>query len=160
MTHPSLGAPPRSRKAGFPDAAARIRAQQDRLAGQALQVAMDADATIAERYDEIGLRQLLRDTALLIERVGMSVEEGDVRPAHDYAEWTAPTYRRRRVPMDDLINLCEGIRAVLPSVLAPGELPSASEALDAAIATYKWHRRLAGDARKRNALLQWLYKGA
>ena len=62
--------------------------------------------------------------------------------------------------MDDLINLCEGIRAALPSVLAPGELPRPSEALDAAIATYKWHRRLAGDARKRNALLQWLYKGA
>ena len=56
------------------------------------------------------------------------------------------TYRRRRVPMDDLIALCEGLRAALPSVLAPGELPPASEALDAAIAAYNWHRRLAGDA--------------
>jgi hypothetical protein len=160
MTHPSLGAPPPSRTAGFPDAADRIRVHQDRLAGQALRVAMNADRTLAERYDETGLRQLLRDTALLLERVGICVEEGDVQPAHDYAEWTAPTYRRRRVPMDDLITLCEGIRSVLPSILAPGELPAASEALDAAIATYKWHRRLAGDARKRNPLLQWLYKGA
>ena len=80
---------------------------------------MDADRTIAERYDEIGLRHLLRDTALLIERVSMSVEEGDVRPAHDYAEYTTATYRRLRVPMDDLITLCEGIRAALPCVLAP-----------------------------------------
>ena len=32
-------------------------------------------------------------------------------------------------------------------------------ALDAAIAVFKWHRRLAGDARKRNALLQLIYKG-
>ena len=27
------------------------------------------------------------------------------------------------------------------------------------IAVYRWHRRLAGDGRKRNALLQLLYKG-
>ena len=32
-------------------------------------------------------------------------------------------------------------------------------AIDAAIAKYRWHRRIAGDARKRNALLQLLYKG-
>ncbi len=121
---------------------------------------MDADPTIRERHDDTGLRQRLRDTSLLLERVAMSVESGDVGPAHDYAEWTAPVYRRRHVPLDDLISLCEGIRSVLPSVLAPGELPLASGALDSAIDVYKWHRRLAGDARKRNALLQWLYKGA
>ena len=46
-----------------------------------------------------------------------------------------------------------------PSVLAPGELPLASEALDEAIGRYRWHRRIAGDARKKNALLQLLYKG-
>jgi hypothetical protein len=56
--------------------------------------------------------------------------------------------------------LCEGLRAAFPSVLTPAELPVASAALDAAIAGYRWHRRLAGDARKRNALLQLLYKGA
>ena len=50
--------------------------------------------------------------------------------------------------MDDLIALCEGLRAALPSVLAPGELPLAGEALDAAIEAYRWHRRIAGDARK------------
>jgi hypothetical protein len=31
--------------------------------------------------------------------------------------------------------------------------------LDEAIAVYRWHRRIAGDARKRNALLQLIYKG-
>ncbi len=35
----------------------------------------------------------------------------------------------------------------------------ADATLDAAIKVYRWHRRLAGDARKRNALLQLLYKG-
>ena len=43
--------------------------------------------------------------------------------------------------------------------LAPSELPDAEKALDAAIAQYRWHRRLAGDARKRNAFLQFIYKG-
>ena len=33
-------------------------------------------------------------------------------------------------------------------------------AIDAAIAVFKWNRRIAGDARKRNKLLQFLYKGA
>ena len=61
--------------------------------------------------------------------------------------------------MDDLIGLCEGLRSAFPSVLAPGELPLATASLDAAIEGYRWHRRLAGDARKKNALLQLLYKG-
>ena len=47
----------------------------------------------------------------------------------------------------------------LPAVLAPEELPAAGRALDEAIAQYRWHRRLAGDARKRNAFLQFIYKG-
>ena len=121
---------------------------------------MDADASIDERYDESGLRHLLRDAELLLERVALAVESGDPASAHDYAEWTAPVYRRRGVPMDDVVALCEGLRAAVPTVLAPGEMPAASEALDAAIEVYRAHRRLAGDARKRNAFLQLLYKGA
>ena len=50
--------------------------------------------------------------------------------------------------MDDLVALCDGLRAALPSVLAPGELAAAGEALDAAIGVYRWHRRIAGDARQ------------
>ena len=151
--------PPPDRTAGYPDAAARIRVDQARLAARALRVAMDADPTIETRYDEAGLRHLLRDVELLAERVAYCVEADDPRPAHDYAEWTAPVYRRRRVPMDDLVALCDGLRAVFPSVLAPAELGSASEALDAAIKAYRWHRRIAGDARRRNPILAFLYKG-
>jgi hypothetical protein len=61
--------------------------------------------------------------------------------------------------MGDLVALCEGLRAAFPSVLTPGEMTPASEALDAAITSYRWHRRIAGD-RKRNPILQLLYKGA
>jgi hypothetical protein len=61
--------------------------------------------------------------------------------------------------MDDLVALCDGLRTALPSVLTPTETTSAGAALDAAIEVYRWHRRLAGDGRRKNALLQFLYKG-
>jgi hypothetical protein len=122
-------------------------------------VAMDTDPTFERRYDEAGLRQLLRDAELLSERVSLSVETAQPDLAREYAEWTAPVYRRRGTSMDDVVALCEGLRAALPSVLAPGELTPAGQALDAAIKAYRWHRRIAGDARRKNAFLQFLYKG-
>lgn len=159
VTHPSLGLPPLSMTAGSPEAAKRIRVSAARLAARALTVAMQADPTIRERYDEAGQRHLLHDAELLAERVALAVASGNTLPASDYAEWTSIVYRRKAVPMDDLVALCEGLRAALPSALAPDELPSANAALDAAIAVYRWHRRIAGDARKRNRLLQFIYKG-
>jgi hypothetical protein len=159
VSHPSLGLPPHDRTAGLPEAAARIRSNQERLAARALRVAMDADPTLEERYDEAGLRHLLRDAGLLAQRLALSLETAQPDLAREYAEWTAPVYRRRGTSMDDVVALCEGLRAALPSVLAPGELAPAGEALDAAIAAYHWHRRIAGDARRKNALLQFLYKG-
>jgi hypothetical protein len=160
VSHPSLGLPPPDPTAGFPEGAARIRNGASRLAGRALAVAVDADPTIRERHDEAGQRQLLRDAELLAERVALAVATGDPRLAAEYADMTAPVYRRKRVPMDDLMALCEGLRAALPSVLAPPELEAAGDALDAAIDVFRWHRRLAGDARKRNRFLQFIYKGA
>jgi len=159
VSHPSLGLPPSDPTAGLPEAAARIRTNEPRLAARALRVAMDADATMERRFDETGLRQLLRDAELLAERVAVSVETGQPDLAREYAEWTAPVYRRRGVSMDDVVALCEGLREAFPSVLAPGEQPAADEALDAAIKAYRWHRRIAGDARHKNAFLQFLYKG-
>ena len=159
MSHPSLGLPPSDPTAGLPDAAARIRTNEARLAARALRVAMDADATIERRFDETGLRYLLRDAELLAERVAVSIETDRPDLAREYAEWTAPVYRRRGVSMDDVVALCEGLREAFPSVLAPGELPAADAALDAAIKAYRWHRRIAGDARHKNAFLQFLYKG-
>jgi hypothetical protein len=112
-----------------------------------------------DRYDEAGLRRLLRDAALLAERVALSVETGDPGLAREYAEWTAPVYRRRATPMDDVIALCEGLRVALPSVLPPSDLEPPGDALDAAIGVFRWHRRIAGDGRRKNAFLQFLYKG-
>lgn len=160
VSHPSLGLPPRDLNAGYPEAAERIRAAAPRLATRALAHAIDADPTIRARYDEPGQRHLLRDAELLGERVALSVAAGDPRQTSEYADMTAPVYRRKRVPMDDIIALCEGLRAAFPSVLAPAELPVAGAALDGAIEVYRWHRRIAGDARKRNRFLQFIYKGA
>jgi hypothetical protein len=159
VSHPSLGLPPPDPNAGFPEAAARIRANRERLAARALRIAMDADPKMEGRQGEDGLRHLLRDAELLADRVALCVQLDEPDQAREYAEWTAVLYRRRQVPMDDVVGLCEGLRAAFPSVLAPGELAPAGAALDEAIKVFRWHRRLAGDARKRNPLLQLLYKG-
>src|SRR4029078_12744758 len=126
---------------------------------RALRLAMDADPTMEQRHDEVGLRNLLRDAELLAERVALCVASKGPGRARECGEWTAPLCRRRRVPMDDMVGLCEGLRTALTSLLAPGEIAPTSAALDEAIKAYRWHRRLAGDARKRNALLQLIYKG-
>ncbi|HET9085038.1 MAG TPA: hypothetical protein VFN41_11615 [Candidatus Limnocylindrales bacterium] len=160
MSHPSLGRPPRDLSVGSPTAARQIRASMDRLGARALEAAVERDPTLMTRYDELGLRERLHDAALLADRIALSVAAGDPGPAREYADWTAPAYRRKRVPLDDLINLLEGLRAALPSVVDGQAEVDANAAIDAAIAVYRWNRRLAGDARKRNAFLQLLYKGA
>ena len=145
--------------AGYPEAAERLRSARARLGARALEVALDTTPGMRERYDELGLRRLLRDAELLVDRVAMSVAANDDYFTRDYAGWTVIVYRRRKVPMDDLVALCEGIRSAVASVLSPAELPSANDALDGAIDVFRWSRRLAGDARKKNAFLQFLYKG-
>lgn len=132
----------------------------DALGARALESAVERDPTLMTRYDELGLRERLHDAALLADRVALSVAAGDPGPAREYADWTAPAYRRKRVPLDDIINLLEGLRTALPSVVDGQADVDADAAIDAAIAVYRWNRRLAGDARKRNAFLQLLYKGA
>lgn len=160
MTHPTLGRPPTDFRAGFPAAAAEIRRSRARIAARALEFAVEADPTLIERFDDAVLRGLLADAEVELERVAMAVASGSPRFVGDWAEWVAPLYRRRRVPLDDLINLSEGIRRAVRSVLGPDEAAVADQALDEGIRVFKWHRRLAGDARKRNRLLQFIYKGA
>ena len=159
VSHPSLGRPPLDLTAGFPDAADRLRTSRGRIAARALDIALADRKGMRERYDELGLRKLLRDAELLVDRLALSVAANDPSPLREYAVWTDIVYRRRRVPMDDLVALCEGIRAASASVLSTAELAPANAALDEAIEVYRWHRRLAGDARKKNAFLQFLYKG-
>ena len=160
MSHPSLGLPPVDRLSSLPPNAARIHAQRERLATRALEIAIDRDPTIRDRHDELALRRLLRDSAVLLDRIVESVADGDAEPARVFAEAIPPMYRRRKVPMDDLINLVESLRSAIGAVLPPSEMAVVDDAVEAMIERFKWHRRIAGDARKRNRLLQAIYKGA
>jgi hypothetical protein len=159
VSHPTLGLPPRDLTIGR-EAAARVRAASDRLTARALEIALRIDPTFAVRHDDLGLRRFRRDLETYVERIALCIAADEVTFASQWAEWLAPTYRRRQVPMDDLVTLSEGLRGALPSVLAPNERPAADAALDAAIAVFRWHRRLGGDARRRNPILRAIYRGA
>jgi hypothetical protein len=106
------------------------------------------------------MRRLLRDTAVLIDRVVDALAVDDPGPARAFAEATPPAYRRRKVPMNDLINLCQSIRAAIGAILPTTEMAPVDAAVEAMIDRFKWHGRIAGDARKKNRLLQAIYKGA
>ena len=159
VSHPSLGLPPRDERAGFPDAAARLNRNRKRIGQRALEIAIDRDPAFRDRYDEYAMRQLLRDTEILIDRLALSVASNDPLPMREFADQVVPVYRRRKVSMDDLIKLAEGLRASADADLVGDEEAPMHAAIDAAIAVFKWHRRIAGDARKRNRLLQAIYKG-
>jgi len=160
VSHPSLGLPPRDSTAGFPDDAASLGRNRERLAVRAFETALDADPTFRERFDEIGLRRLLRDTGTILDLVGAAIASNDPGIVRSWAEAAVTPFRRRRVPMDDLITISNAIRAVVDSAITPAALKSADAALDAGIEVFRWHRRIAGDARRRNKLLTFLYKGA
>src|SRR4051812_47369148 len=141
--HPTLGAPPPDMFAAFPGAADRLRASAETVAARAMEAAIDRDPTLHDRYDELGLRHLLRDTTVYVDRVAMSVASGQTGYPAEWTEWCAPLYRRRRVPMDDLINISLGLRLAVRSVLGPEELVIAEEAIDRAIVNLRWNRRIA-----------------
>jgi hypothetical protein len=137
-----------------------MRAARSRLAARSLEVAIDRDPSISQRYDEIGLRRLLNDAHVLLDQVAEAVSSDDPHVVGGWAEWLAPVYRRRKVPMDDLVQLAEGLRLAASAALAPDEQASLDAAIDEGIRVFRWHRRLAGDARRRNRILAAIYKGA
>ena len=159
MSHPSLGLPPTDLRPVFPEAFISIREAAPRLAARALEVALERDPTLRQRNDEVGLRGRMHDVELFAHKLAQSVRVDDPTPMREYAEMVAPVYRRKAVPMDDLVTLLEGLRAALAGVVRDDAAASAARALDDGIAILRWHRRLAGDARKKNPFLQFLYKG-
>jgi hypothetical protein len=160
VSHPSLGLPPRDDGAGFADAATRLLRERARIGQRAFEIAVDRDPGFRERHDELALRKLLRDMDTFIDRLALSIGSNDTAPMAEFADQVVPLYRRRKVSMDDLIKLFEGLRAAAGAHLTVEEAAPMHAAIDAAIAVFKWHRRIAGDARKRNRLLQAIYKGA
>lgn len=157
--HPNLGLAPVDMTAGYPAAAEALRRNSLAIAAFALEAAIETDPSLRTRYDETGLRRLLRDAEALIERLAMCMDSGETRYLSQYAEWVGPIYRRRGVTLGDLSALCAGIRVEVQSKADPDELAMAERALAAATAVFERNGRLGGDRHKRNALLKWMYRG-
>jgi hypothetical protein len=159
VSHITLGEPPRSLTAGYPVAADRLRASRARLAARALEVAVAADPDIRARLDDAALRSLLLDTEVLLERLALCVAGDDSHWLVEFADQSATVFRRRKVGMDDVIAVCEGLRSAVRGTLSDDEMAPATRALDAAVSVFRRTRGIAGDARKRNKLVTDIYKG-
>ena len=160
MSHPSLGLPPRDLSAGDPASAAVLKRGGARFRARAIEAALDLDPTLRDRYDDLARESLLADLEAFVDRLATAVASGDAHVMATFADLVAVRYRKRKIPMDDLITLCNGLRRAAGSVVQPTSMTPIDAGLDEAIAVFKWHRRLAGDARKRNAFLAFIYKGA
>ena len=157
--HPSLGLAPVDMAAAFPAAARTINREAPRIAARALEAAVEADKSLRKRFDETGLRRLLRDAEILTERLAMCLGSGDSRFLIDHVESMKPIYRRRGTSLRDLAAICAAIGHVLETELGPEERSLAERCLGEAIAILRADSRLAGDSHSRNALWDWMYKG-
>jgi hypothetical protein len=160
VSHPSLGLPPRDLGAGDPRAAAAVRSGGARLRARALDAALDIDPKLRDRHDELTRQALLADLQAFVDRLVVAVGSGDPRAMATFADLVAVRYRKRKISMDDVITLCEGLRRAAAAVVEPSAVAGIDAAIDEAIAVFRWHRRLAGDARKRHPLIAFIYKGA
>ena len=160
MSHPSLGMPPRDLRAGDPASAAALQRGGARLRARAFEAALDLDPTLRDRHDDLGRQALLSDLEAFVDRLATSLASGDPHAMATFADLVAVRYRKRKIPMDDVVTLCNGLRRAAAAVVEPRTVAAIDAGLDEAIAVFKWHRRLAGDARKRNPFLAFIYKGA
>ena len=147
-------------KAGDTAAASALRLGGPRLRVRALEAALDLDPTLKERHSELVRQGLLADLEAFHDRLVIAVSSGDPRAMATFADLVAVRYRKRKISMDDLVTLCEGLRRAGAAVVEPEAYDALNAAIDAAITVFRWHRRLAGEARKRNPLLAFIYKGA
>ncbi|HUG30962.1 MAG TPA: hypothetical protein VMQ65_10675 [Candidatus Limnocylindria bacterium] len=161
MSHPSLGLPPQDLSAGDPAAAAAaIRSGGPRLSARAMAAALDLDPTLRDRHDPVVQQALLADLDAFADRLVVAVSSGDPHAMAKFADLVAVRYRKRRISMDDVVTLCEGLRRTAVAVVESAAAPAVDAAMDAAVEVFRWHGRLAGDGRKRHPLIAFIYKGA
>jgi hypothetical protein len=159
MPHPSLGLPPPDFAAGYPEAGAQLRRHSARIGRLALEASVRLAPDFRVRYDEIALRHFLRDYEQHIEQLARAMETGDDSWVTNYAEWLAPVYRRREVPMKDAATLVLGLRDAVVSVLSPEEGQRAVEFLQRWRTRLRRHQALPGDHRG-NRVVRFFWKGA
>ncbi len=143
----------------MPAAAARLRANRERLARVALQETIRLAPGFDERYDETQLRHFLRDFDRHIEQLARALETGEDAYVVSYGEWLVPIYRRRSVPMADFMTMLEGLRNACTSVLSPDENEAAQQLFSRWYVRLKFHQRLPGD-HKGNPIIRFFFKGA
>ncbi len=160
MSHPLHGARPLDTRAGFPEAAAQISARWSEVADRGIIAAVEHNPELRDRVGELGLRHLLRDAEVVLQKLCESVGAGSVGPLKNFTEHATATWRRRRISMDDVTDLYEGLRVAVAATITGEAAAFADQALNEGIAVLKWHRRLGGDTRKRNRILKAIYKGA
>jgi hypothetical protein len=160
VSHPSLGLPPVDPAGGDPASAAALRDARGRIVARAIDFAIEAEPAFGPRYPGTALAELRLDVDAMVGRLAEAVAAAQPDGLGRWAEMVVPRFRKKGVPMDDLVLLFEGLRRAAPGAVLPAAMPLVDASLDAGIVVFKWHRRLAGDARKRHPLLAFLYKGA
>ena len=158
MPHPALGLPPSDHDAGHPAVAARLRAAE-RLPALALDAALRVDPTLRERYDDLMLRRFLRDNERHIEQLARAVATGEARYVVVYGEDLVPSYRRRKVRMNDVVSLVRGLEEAAVATGPASEAEVVRVPMAAWIACLRRHRRLAGD-HAGNRVVRFIWKGA
>jgi hypothetical protein len=113
-----------------------------------------------ERHGELTRKALLSDLDAFVDQLIVAIASGQPHAMARFADLVAVRYRKRKIAMDDVVTLCEGLRRAAAAVLDASSLPALDAAIDEGITVFRWHRRLAGDARKRNPILAFIYKGA
>ncbi len=151
--------PPIDRTAGSPVAAARLRAERDRLAVLALQAAHRLAPHFRERYGESDQRLFLRDYQRHIEQLARALESGEDGLVTNYGEWLVPVYRRRGVPMKDFIVLLGGLRDAALTVMPSEDARLTRQLIERWAARLKHHGRLPGD-HEGNRIVRFFWKGA
>jgi hypothetical protein len=158
MPHPALGLPPSDHGAGHPAAAARIRAA-DRLPALALEAALRIDPTLRDRHDDLMLRRFLRDYEQHIEQLARAVASGEDRYVVVYGEDLVPSYRRRKVRMNDVVALLRGLEEASVALGPAADADAIRAPMAAWIERMRRHRRLPGD-HAGNKVARFIWKGA
>jgi hypothetical protein len=159
MPHPALGLPPSDHSAGHPAAAARIRAAADRLPSLALEAALRIDPTLRDRHDDLMLRRFLRDYEQHIEQLARAVASGEDRYVVVYGEDLVPSYRRRKVRMNDVVALLRGLEVASVALGPAADADVIRAPMAAWIERMRRHRRLPGD-HAGNKVARFIWKGA
>lgn len=137
----------------------RLRANNARIGRLALQNTLRISPGFEEHYDETALRLFLRDYERHVEQLARALETDNPSFVTNYAEWLVPVYRRRRVPMRDVMALIDGLRQAAATIFSPEENERAAQLFELWAQRLKHHGRLPGD-HKGNSVVRFFWKGA